>query len=236
MDFVFLTENLQSHKTIVDNNKLYINTWIGNYLYEGRNCNWISLHEMYQELYSSLEEILGKRLDILDREYYQPFIDFSFYEIPQDFECSYDNTIIFSNGPVLSGQSSIDSTSNIIKSLCESFPNKKIILTHPSDISHKNIIYTSDITKIMGSDINEVSWISTKCRYIIGRQSGPFSFMQIKDNVNCKDKTMISFSNSKEVDWLYKINTECNYYNILDHNEESLINSISSIIFNESLC
>jgi hypothetical protein len=226
MNHFLIGHRFQQDRTISYENKLYINTWIGNYLSNDRNCNWISLHEMYEELYNYLQELLDKEIKILDREFYQTFIDFSVFDVPLDFECDYENTIMFSNGPVLSGQSSILNTSNIVKLLCDRFPDKKIILTHQSDIENNNIVYTKDIINTAGSDLNEISWLSTKCKYIIGRQSGPFSFMQINENLNDKNKVMISMSNSEAVDWLYNIKVPCKYINLLDQDEDILIENI----------
>lgn len=209
---------------------LYVNTWIGNYLNENRNCNWISLHEMYVELYQSISDILDKKFNLLSRDNYKQFIDFDQYNIPIDFDCDYENTIIFSNGPVNSGQSYLRSTDNIVRSLCNTFPEKKIILTHPSEVNDNKIIYTSNIINANGSDLNEISWLSTKCKYIIGRQSGPFSFMQTDLNVNDSTKTMISFSDCAEVDWLYQINVKSNYNHLIDNDEQKLIKDINDII------
>ena len=52
------------------------------------------------------------------------------------------------------------------------------------------------------------------------------SFMQINENLNDKNKVMISMSNSEAVDWLYNIKVPCKYINLLDQDEDILIENI----------
>jgi hypothetical protein len=220
---------LQNKITILDDN-LYINTWIGNYLNDLTGCNWDSLHKMYRKIYYALRTTLGMEFPINKMDYYAPFIDYSHYDIPTDFVCDYDNTIIFSNGPVLSGQSNLGSTEGIIRSILSNFPEKKLVLTHRSGVSHDNIIYTDEIIRTTGSDLNEISWVSNKCKYVIGRQSGPFSFMQTNENTNDENKIMIGFSNDVFLDWLYGVETACTYSNIIEKDENDVIRQVVALI------
>lgn len=222
----------QSHKLILDKNRLFINTWIGNYIDGYLDCNWKSLHIMYEHIFKYLEELFNINIQRLNINEYSPSIDFSYYDIPVDFNCDYDQTIIFSNGPVLSGQSILESTDFIVESLLNYFPEKKLILTHKTNINSNNILYTSDIIKTSGSDLNEISWLASKCKYIIGRQSGPFSFMQTDKNINDKKKIIISFSNNEKVNWLYEIKTKSKYVNLIETDKNDLINNIIKFMEN----
>jgi len=210
-------------KFVVNNDSILINTWIGNYIEPGINCNWKSLHTVYEHIYARLSEIFEKEFILNDIMTYSPFVDDLYFPIPEDINLDYDNTIIFSNGPTLSGQSEIQSTDGIVDSLLQAFPEKSLILTYPSSISHKNILYTSDILQASMPDLNEISILSRKCKYLVGRQSGPFSFMQTDKLLKDPSKVVISFSNSPEVDWFYEIETPFPYVNLMDHNESLLI-------------
>jgi hypothetical protein len=77
-------------------NTIYINTWIRNILESGTGVNWETYHLMFKEFYSFLNEYFGSNLILKDKNFYIPEIDFSFFDIPNDFVCDYENTIIFS--------------------------------------------------------------------------------------------------------------------------------------------
>jgi hypothetical protein len=50
------------------------------------------------------------------------------------------------------------------------------------------------IKKENGSDLNEISYLSTKCNVIIGRASGPFTFAINRQNIEDPNKILLSFS------------------------------------------
>jgi hypothetical protein len=198
---------------------LYINTWVGNYLHYG-DCNWKTLHLMYSDIINFINNYIDYKIELMTLEQYCPTIDFSFYDIPKNFDLDFEETIIFSNGPVLSGQSNIINMDQIINEILNVFPNRKIILTHHSNIQNDRIIYSSSIIQSNDTDLNEIAWLSTKCKYIIGRQSGPFIFMQIPENINDSRKKIICFGINETTDWLYKINIKANYNMFIETNCE----------------
>jgi len=173
-----------------------------------------------------MSEVFEKQFVLDDIMTYSPFVDDLYFSIPNNIEIDYENTIIFSNGPALSGQSEVSSTEGIVDSLLQAFPEKSLILTYPSSISHKNISYTSDLLQASMPDLNEISILSRRCKYLIGRQSGPFSFMQTDKLLSDSRKVVVSFSNSPEVDWFYQIDTPFPYVNLMDHDESLLIESM----------
>lgn len=213
-------------KFALADDSILINTWIGNYIQPGINCNWKSLHTVYEHIYARMSEVFEKQFVLDDIMTYSPFVDDLYFSIPNNIEIDYENTIIFSNGPALSGQSEVSSTEGIVDSLLQAFPEKSLILTYPSSISHKNISYTSDLLQASMPDLNEISILSRRCKYLIGRQSGPFSFMQTDKLLSDSRKVVVSFSNSPEVDWFYQIDTPFPYVNLMDHDESLLIESM----------
>jgi hypothetical protein len=114
-------------------------------------------------------------------------------------------------------------------SLLDAFPNRKIIPTHRTPIINDNILYTDDIIKTFGGDLNEISWIAEKCKYIIGRNSGPFCYMHTKNILNDKTKKIIAVGNTKRDCFLYNMQVDSDYRILIDENEEELIKSIIKI-------
>ena len=124
-----------------------------------------------------------------------------------------------SNGEVLSGQSENFDFTPIIKYLSEKFPNVEFILTHKSNVSQKNVHYTSDIIQIPECDLNEISYLSLKCDVTIGRASGPIGFTHVKENFNNKKMLMIGISNIESESFWYIPTNGCkclwtNNYNL----------------------
>jgi hypothetical protein len=181
---------------------------------------------MYKIILNEINNRCNVDLKIKDIYYYFPEIDFSLYDVPRGFTVDYDNTIIFSNGPVRSGQSNLIDINFVTHLLFNLFPEKKIILTHISQISHPNIIYTSDIIKTQGSDLNEISWVAEKCKYIIGRNSGPFCFMHTKNILNDKSKKIIAIGNSLTESFVSGIDTKAEYIHLLDNDLNELMKNI----------
>lgn len=209
---------------------LYVNTWIGNHILLGvGGCNWLTLHQMYRLIFEVISSKV-RPIELGSIRQYSPFIDYSFFDVPTDLELDFENTIMFSNSPVLSGQSSIDSVDFIVQALLDNFPEKKVILTGPTAIESDRIMHTSNLIQTNGSDLNEITWISERCKFIIGRQSGPFSFMQVEGNVDDSRKTIISFSNDPNVDWLHLLKNKSSYSILMDHDSEALVREIVDIV------
>ena len=59
--------------------------------------------------------------------------------------------------------------------------------------------------------MNEISYLSTFCDLIIGRNSGPFCFASNKENINSINKTFYAF-NDRKTDCFYKdVEIKANY-------------------------
>ena len=59
------------------------------------------------------------------------------------------------------------------------------------------------------NDLNEISYLSTFCDVIIGKESGPFAFCTIKDNLMNENKTFINFCDRN--DWVWFPYGNCKY-------------------------
>lgn len=201
-----------SHKDTI-----FINTWIGNYLHLGDGINWQTYHKMFEIIYNFIQDETDKSIEFGPVEYYIPDIRYEYFDIPDVVIPS--NTVIISNGPVLSGQSDINSIDSIVPAILEN-TDYNIILTHFAPFDSDRVYYTNNITNCNGNDLNEISWIASQCKYIIGRNSGPFCFMSTKRILNDSSKTIISIGNKEQDSFMHGVNIKSKYGFVLDSAED----------------
>jgi hypothetical protein len=206
-----------------DRDSIYVNTWIGNYLPYGDGINWRTYHDMFKKIYSALSNVNDRSIDFGPVEYYFPQIDYDYFDIPNIKIPS--NSVIISNGPVLSGQSELQDLNKLIQSVLDN-TDKNIILTHFAPFNSDRIAFTNNLISTTGGDLNEIAWIAEQCDYIIGRNSGPFCFMTNKSIMSNKNKTIISIGNNEKDSFIYNIPIDASYYFI--HDDE--INKIMDIV------
>jgi hypothetical protein len=154
------------------------------------NANYLK----YKELYNILN------LLIKNKNYYIPEINWNCFDI-QNIDNFIENDKIYcliSNGDVLSGQALNFNFNPIIEKLSDNFSNINFILTNNKEkLKKTNIFYTDDIIKTENGDLNEIGYLGTKCKIIVGRASGPFCFCHNKSILTDKEKTLIVFSKLK---------------------------------------
>lgn len=234
--------NIQDLQGITDNQKfihqgeiLFVNTWIGNY--DRRGIFWAMYQEIFTSIYKVISEFLNKEITISSADQYLPKINYDVFDIPKDFKYDFNNTILFSNGPVHSGQSCLTSTEGIVLALVNNFTNHRIILTHRSSIIAKNIFYTDDLISTTGSDLNEISWLAQEhCKFIIGRNSGPYLFALTDKVMNDSDRILFEFGFNQTDCFDYEMNFNAKIAWMLDGNgyhnpeESKVIDSIIDFI------
>jgi len=198
LKFTDVTEEMSGMNSVTTiNNVLHINTWIGRdskYVLPGIGCVVEKLYEMHNDILRSLG------ISPLEKEpfEYVPSIDYSYYYTKvvdlflQDFP---QQKVLISNGNVQSGQAeNFDFTPAILR-LADALPEVSFILTEKREIVKKNVFFTADITQTkFGFDLNEVSYLSRFCDTIIGRNSGPHVFTQVRDNWLDPSKATLSFT------------------------------------------
>jgi hypothetical protein len=212
-----------------DENTIYINTWIGHYPYLEYGIAWLTYHVMFAELYSYISNLTGHQLVLKDMSYYIPEINFEEYDVPKDLELDYENSIMFSNGPVNSGQSHVGNIDEVVSHIAKTFPEKKLILTAPSSVDLPNIVYAADLIKTEGGDLNEISYLAEKCKYVIGRNSGPFCFMHTKNILNDETKNIISFGCFPKDYFNYGMTVPATYSFLIDSDLNNLLLAISDL-------
>jgi len=177
----------------VINNETYINTHLGG-MYElsferVQSVDLDVFYDYFQNIYHKLKISMEKK------KFYIPDINYEKFEIDGIKEYIKNNIstikILVSNGAVYSNQSPPVNFKLLIEKLSIDYPQTHFILTDKIDIIDKpNVFYTDDIIKV-GSDLNEISYLSTYCNVILGRASGPYSFAEVKKNVDDIDKMFI---------------------------------------------
>lgn len=192
------------------NNDVYINTWIGQLKmkYIGFGINVHSNYMIYKDIYRQLN------ISMNDVKTYIPKINFDVINkqpIDSFFEDRKKNVLIC-NGKLCSNQSTPQPFEPFIMDLSEKFSTFNFIFTdNTNKIDRENIFYTDDIIGLnttIVTDLNEISYLSTFCDVIIGKESGPFAFSTIEDNMN-GNKTFINFCDRK--DWCWDPYATCQY-------------------------
>lgn len=200
-------------KFIVKDDTIFINTWIGNYLYLFSGINWYTYYLMFKEIYQYLEDQGLPRIRMKKITEYIPQTDFSFFDV--DKIVVPNNSILMSNGPSMSGQSDTQGFESTIERIL-SETNYNIILTHNSEVLSDRIFYTNDIISTKNGDLNEISYISERCDISIGRNSGPFCYMHTQSILMDSSKVLISVGNREEDCFPYHMKLKCSYNFIND--------------------
>ena len=188
-------------KVILHENTLFINTWIGAYISffnkEQIHGNFPTLNNAWKCIIYLIENtlrvrILSQHQDIrLPAVDMLPITDWSFYDISsaQEFVKDKKDIVLFCNSETASRQtinSGIELMVETINSIANKNPSITFVCTQkiPIDNIHKNVFFTNDIfDNVLGGDINEIAYLSTFCKMIIGKSSGPYTFCHVRDNI-----------------------------------------------------
>jgi hypothetical protein len=186
------------------------------YYYEG-GTNYVMLHNMWSYIYDKINEHFKTNIEIKeDKEYYFPTIEYKKFPSIVNIDDHINKNpgrfrILISNGRINSKQSFKGNMSEVICALALLNPDVEFIVTSPVKDTPKNVILAEDIIgeslhyefyryisrynlpKIC--DLPELSYLSSFCKIIVGKNSGPFVFAMTKQNLMDKNKTFISFDN-----------------------------------------
>jgi hypothetical protein len=187
-----------------------INTWIGqdSCLFLTSGCSF----ESYMCLIKKISTTYNLDLKNQDPKDILPKINFSnlvnieeIYEKIKLLKYMYKKIIFWSNGPVLSGQSENFDFSQYIYDSAESFPDYLHLITNEinTEKMSSNILLTNYITNKF-PDLLYLGYISTFCDVIIGRESGPYCFTNVIENIFDPEKKYICFCNDSNGAIWYK--------------------------------
>lgn len=201
LNISFGSEQINNNITIYEeNDEIFINTWYAQNNWQFKDdrlidgCNFYTISNIFKNVYNYLG------IDFKENLY--PSIDFNNIELSyidnyiKEKEYKYKKRVLISTSNVLSGQSFNFKFDSIVDELSDIFDKVLFIVTSDINVKKDNVCITNDIINL-DFDLNEISYLSTKCDIIVGRASGPYSFSLIDKNLNNKYMKLICFSNSK---------------------------------------
>lgn len=225
-------------------NDLYINTWIGaksaRYFPLIKKYGWLlSNHTMFYELIKNLNEQGIKCEQLSKPEDYIPTINYKFYQIEEinKFVKTNQIKVLICNGKVGVRWAEFFDFDDLIERLSKHYNNLLFFHTAPSAIKRDNLIYTTDFIMANNGDLNEISYLSTFCKIIIGRGSGPFCFSEVKANYFDPQKRFIGIPGAFKSDgakgvFLHHYSKTMFYdnsYNVMPLFEKALSDILSSV-------
>lgn len=225
---------------------LYINTWVGVYALEvfpigHMHANWCSLYDMWKNIYNLINCSLYVKTSMQDNLfYYIPTTNWKKFDIDSvtKFISEYNKIVLFCNGIVRSKQSNLGLLNNIIVNLAKEFSNISFVCTEKFDkINYNNIHFTDDIfSEVENGDINEIAYLSTKSFMIIGKNSGPFMFTHVKENIADPNKIFVSLSHHISDSYAWGLEgLPCRYYHHSSDDENKVLNLIKKAIYNKNI-
>lgn len=209
----------------------YINTWIGAYgsavIPPGQHhANWQNLLTMWNHIMEVIKQNFKSDFQLAVSEggiaqiaKYIPSTNWTPYDTGPAMRWlggRSNRVALFCNGLVRSTQSNLGLMENVLEQLCHDYPNIDFVCTSKFENSFgaTNLYFTDDIfAEVADGDINEIAFLSTRCSMIVGKNSGPFMFTHVKENVLDPNKTFVSLSHRPSDSYAYGVQgLHCRYY------------------------
>lgn len=173
-----------------------------------------------------------------------PQINYDVYDIQyiKNLHMTDKNVLVCNNDPK-SEQSTKFDMNVLLEQVVDKFPDIAFYVTNKHTLDRPNVFYVSDITGDIGCDLNEISYLSTKCNVIMGKYSGPATFTYTRQNLLDESKKFITFCPPSSLygynplDWcdfgISKLTNEhAKFYNISTNNDEIRITEVCKILSN----
>jgi len=238
-----LPPQVTAHMRYIDiNGTFYINTWVGSYgnavIPEGeQHANWRSLLRMWTHIMEMIKNqpstdlILPGADGKTDLVSYMPQTDWSAYDTQPALQWlgQQNRVALFCNGLVRSTQSHIGLMEGVLEQLCADFPDVSFVCTSRFETKgQSNLYFTDDIfAGVQDGDINEIAFLSTRCEMIVGKNSGPFMFTHVRENIMDPNKAFFSLSHRPSDSYVYECyGLPCRYY----HYSEEHIPNVTGFI------
>jgi len=185
----------------------FVNTWYGqsNFKYfpplsknNADSCSFYILYDLFKDIFNFLN------IELESFQFYLPQINFDRIEKTKEIDIFFQNNtfekyVLICDNPVQSGQSSNFDFKPILKELSDTYKDVAFISTSPNNFNHSpNLFSTNEIINL-DFDLNEISYLSTKCDTIVGRGSGPYTFSLISENLLNESKKFVAFTNTEIV-------------------------------------
>jgi len=218
---------------------IYVNTWFGVYRHETSqqhevHANYVSLHKMWCGIYVKLSQLLGITIKVganplvgvgqTDWSCFQTHLADHFVHAHAARKMH-----LFCNGDVRSGQSDVGDMHDLINSLAVAHADQVFVATKKFDTVNPNVYFTDNIFQL-DNDINEIAYLSTHANLIVGKNSGPFMYCHVKDNVHDSAKKFWALSQRPSDSYVYGVNgLPCAYYHSMQSDCAQLIGQFNWI-------
>ena len=248
-----LPPQVTAHMRYIDvNGTFYINTWVGAYgnavIPQGEHhANWPSLLTMWTHIMEVIQLNLAPELSgpddqgQVDISRYIPSTDWTPYDTGPavEFLSGKNRVALFCNGLVRSTQSHIGLMEDVLEQLCADYKDIAFVCTSKFDntFNAPNLYFTDDIfANVQEGDINEIAFLSTKCELIVGKNSGPFMFAHLKENVFDPNKTFFSLSHRPSDSYAHNVSgLPCRYYHYSEEAGASIVGHLRRAIDEKGL-
>jgi hypothetical protein len=237
-----------------DGSTLLVNTWIGVWSDIFAKCAGINYHSLTQtwaEIFNKINEVFGTSLTISKTvEDYIPTIDFKFFDTRNIddwlFKHRDNKKVLFCNGKPMSSQSFDHDMSAIINELAKDYPKIDFICTKKFESNEPNVYFTDHIIRdtmhfpikvfwVEGDknicDLNEISYLSTKCNAIVGKNSGPFVYCETKENYMNPNMRFLTFNIGLEETLSNGVEFKALYSIITDHHDVIVKSVINKLLY-----
>jgi hypothetical protein len=223
-------------------NMIFFNTWYAQQNHKYMNRYGVTFDALYAAFDDSCKNLWGFSLSDIseDPSNFFPIIDYSKFEIENSSEWLKNNPgkkILVENGLAHSDQAHNFPMTPIIVKLAQNHPEITFILTTVESITlPNNVIYSDNIIKkSVRSDLNEISFLSSRCDMVIGRASGVFSFTLTQENLFQRKIKYLCFSNlvpsRSDKFWMNDLlSDKVNYNSSIITTNEPDVNNVYNII------
>lgn len=211
---------------IILEDSIYINTWYGQNYRSFLSLGGTTLYTV-KLILENILKILNKSVLIEDEN----LLPNMYFENINKPKINDGVNVLICNNNAISGQANNVNLNEVINHLSINNPKVTFYTTEKINLIQPNIIYTSDITESL-PDLVDISYISTKCKLIVGRSSGPYSFSLTKHNLLDENKTFFALCHDYNTGIWCKDIIKCGYYHEPSNDINEITKSIQNIISN----
>jgi hypothetical protein len=224
-----------SSSIVEKNDIIYINTWYAqsNWKYDSGDgeVNFYILYNIFKDVYNYL------KIKIEDLDFYKPKVNYENLYLKDindliELGDNFRKKVLVCSNPVQSGQSFNFNFNQIVDQLSRLNTDVIFYVTSDLNINSNNVIQIVN-NNPNRTDLNEISYLSTKCDVIVGRSSGAYTFSIVKENLDNLNKYMVCFSKNILLTTGYKEGfCKCNQIWSDDYSLDNILQKINTCLDN----